>query len=47
MEISCILAMNVRGKEGSKKGEKQLTLTSLIENSIRSEFPQIKRVEAI
>ena len=25
----------------------QLTLTSLIENSIRSEFPQIKRVEAI
>jgi len=25
----------------------QLTLTGLIENSIRSEFPQIKRVEAI
>ena len=25
----------------------QLTLISLVENSIRSEFPQIKRVEAI
>jgi len=25
----------------------QLTLTNLVENSIKSEFPQIKRVEAV